>query len=142
MKQEKQKKMVSIKTKLLGTILPVVIIIVLLLVGVSYYISKNIITGYSESLLNSSIENQANQIEAWLNENLAAFQSVKQTIEGTKPDEKGIQLILDQYYGYSDNYPGGLYIADEKGKLITATGERDIFMTDAGKLGNIRVSAA
>lgn len=122
MKQEKQKKMVSIKTKLLGTILPVVIIIVLLLVGVSYYISKNIITGYSESLLNSSIENQANQIEAWLNENLAAFQSVKQTIEGTKPDEKEIQLILDQYYGYSDNYPEGLYIADEKGKLITATG--------------------
>lgn len=122
MKQKKQKKMVSIKTKLLGTILPVVIIIVLLLVGVSYYISKNIITGYSESLLNSSIENQANQIEAWLNENLAAFQSVKQTIEGTEPDEKGLQLILDQYYGYSDNYPEGLYIADEKGKLITATG--------------------
>ena len=31
---------------------------------------------------------------------------------------------------------------EKKALLISATGERDIFMTDAGNLGNIRVSAA
>ncbi|MDD6215781.1 MAG: methyl-accepting chemotaxis protein [Roseburia sp.] len=122
MNQEKQKKMVPIMTKLLGTILPVVIVIVLLLVGVSYFISKSIITGYSKSLLNSSIENQSNEIESWLNENLAAFQSVKQTIEGTVLDEEGLQAVLDQYYGYNDNYPEGLYVAEENGKLLVADG--------------------
>ena len=71
-------------------------------------------------LLNSSIENQSNEIEAWLNENLAAFQLAKQTIEGVKPDSEQLQLMLNEYCGYNDNYPDGLYIADENGNLITA----------------------
>lgn len=120
--QKKPKKVVSIKTKLLGTILPVVIVIGVVLVGVSYYVSKHTITEYSQDLLNSSMENQANEIEAWLNENLSAFQTAKQTIEGMQPDEDELQLMLDQYYGFNDNYPEGLYIADEKGNLITANG--------------------
>ena len=121
-KQKKQKKMVSIKTKLLGTILPVVAVIVLLIAGISYLISKNIITGYSQNLLSSSIENQANEIESWLDENLSAFQIVKQTIEGIKPKEDELQRILDSYYQFNDNYPEGLYIADENGKLMKAEG--------------------
>ncbi len=39
-KSENQKKIVSIKVKLLGIILPVVIVIMILLVGILYYISK------------------------------------------------------------------------------------------------------
>ena len=125
MKQKNQKekaseKVLSIKVKLLGTILPLTVIMVLLLAGISYYISKAIITNYSMDLLNSSIENQSNEIEAWLNENLAAFQLAKQTIEGVKPDSEQLQLMLNEYCGYNDNYPDGLYIADENGNLITA----------------------
>ena len=70
MKENKKTRTVSIKVKLLGVILPVVIIIMALLVGFSYYISRRIIQNYSRNLLNSSINNQANQIEARLNENL------------------------------------------------------------------------
>lgn len=102
---------VSIKTKLLGIILPVVIVIVIVLVGVSYSITKASITRYSTSLLNISVENQGNEIEAWLNENLAAFQSVKHVIETTHPDDAALQQILDGYYGVNANYPDGLYIA-------------------------------
>lgn len=120
--KEKQKKVVSIKVKLLGIILPVVIAIMILLVGILYFISKNIIKEYSENLLSSSIENQTNQIESWLDENLSAFRAIKQSIEQTKPGQKELQAILDSYYGYDDNYPDGLYIADENGSLMTATG--------------------
>ena len=119
-KQTGSRKFRPIRVKLLGTILPLTIIIVLLLTGISYYISKAIITNYSMDLLNSSIENQSNEIEAWLNENLAAFQLAKQTIEGVKPDSEQLQLMLNEYCGYNDNYPDGLYIADENGNLITA----------------------
>ncbi len=112
--------MVSIKTKLLGTILPVVIVIVLLLVGISYFISKNILTEYSRGLLSSSVESQAHEIEAWLEENLSAFQIVKHTIEGIQPGDDELQSILNQYYGFNDNYPKGLYIADENGNLMAA----------------------
>ncbi len=118
---QNQKKIVSIKVKLLGIILPVVIIIMTLLVGVLYYISKNIIKEYSENLLDSSIVNQTNQIEAWLDENLSAFRAVKQSIEQTGASGKQLQAILDSYYGYDDNYPDGLYIADENGSLIKAS---------------------
>lgn len=121
MKEEKQKRIVSIKVKLLGIILPVVIAIMILLVGILYLISKNIIKEYSENLLRSSIENQTNQIEAWLEENLSAFRAVKQSIEQTSPGEKQLQAILDSYYGYDDDYPDGLYIADENGSLLTAS---------------------
>ena len=112
--------MLSIKTKLLGTILPLTIIIVLVLTGISYFISKSIISSYSENLLSSSIENQSNEIEAWLNENLSSFQVAKKTIEQTKPDDASLKQILNGYCGFNDNYPDGLYIADENGTLITA----------------------
>lgn len=122
MGKQKTKQVISIKVKLLGIILPVVIIMMVLLVGISYLISKNIITENSENLLSSSIENQANEIEAWLNENLSAFQTAKQTIEQLKPDAQQLQRILDGYAGFNDNYPEGLYIADANGNLMTAAG--------------------
>ena len=86
MGKQTQKKMLSIKAKLLGTILPVVAVMVLVIATTSYMISRNIITEYSQNLLSSSLANQANEIESWLDENLAAFQTVKQAIEGTHPD--------------------------------------------------------
>ena len=121
MKEKKQKGTVSIKIKLLGIILPVVIAIMVLLVGILYFISKSIIKEYSENLLRSSIENQVNQIEAWLNENLSAFGIVKQTIEQTRLSQEQLQTILDSYYEYNDNYPNGLYIADANGNFTAAS---------------------
>jgi len=119
--KENQKKIISIKVKLLAIILPVVIVIMSLLVGVLYYISKDIIKEYSENLLDSSIENQTNQIEAWLDENLSAFRAVKQSIDQTGASGQQLQAILDSYYGFDDDYPNGLYIADENGGLIKAS---------------------
>jgi methyl-accepting chemotaxis protein len=120
MGKKEQKKIRSIKAKLLGTILPVVAVMVLAIAATSYLISKNIITEYSQNLLSSSIANQANEIESWLDENLSAFQTVKRAIEKTKPDEEALQAMLDSYYQFNDNYPEGLYVADENGKLIKA----------------------
>ena len=116
MKQQR----VSIKMKLLGTILPVVLAIVMGLVSISYIVSRNIITESAKNLLNTSIENQANQIEGWLNENLAAFQIVKHTVEQTNPNQEALQEMLNQYYNYNSNYPQGIYIADENGGVMVA----------------------
>lgn len=121
MGKKAQKKMFPIKAKLLGTILPVVAVMVLIIAATSYLISKNIITEYSQNLLSSSIANQANEIESWLNENLSAFQTVKQVIERTNPDEEALQNILDSYYQFNDNFPEGLYVADQNGKLMKAS---------------------
>ncbi len=118
---EERRKMVPIKLKLLGIIIPTVVLIMIILIVISYGISRQIILGYSSSLLNSSIENQSNQIEAWINENLASFQMAKDVIETTNPDHEELQIILDSYYGKNDNCINGLYIADENGDLMTAS---------------------
>ena len=118
---QKEKGIVSIKVKLLGVIVPVVIVSILVLVLIAYRTSAGLIESYSENLLESSVENQASQIEGWLEQNIGAFQIAKTTIENTKPDDKELQTMLDSYYNYNSNYPEGLYIADETGKLWKAS---------------------
>ena len=119
--EKKSERVISIKTKLLGIIIPAVIILVLVLVLVAYYVSAGIIQNESKELLKTSVANQTTKIEAWLDENLAAFQTVKTTIEQTKPDSEELKTMLDGYYGYNSNYPEGLYIADQSGKMYQAT---------------------
>ena len=91
---QKEKGIVSIKVKLLGVIVPVVIVSILVLVLIAYRTSAGLIESYSENLLESSVENQASQIESWLEQNIGAFQIVKTTIENTKPDDKELQTII------------------------------------------------
>ena len=62
----KKKGNISIKAKLLGIIIPVVIAIILILVFTAYHVSSGIIESYSKNLLESSVNSQASKIEAWL----------------------------------------------------------------------------
>ncbi len=110
----------SIKARLLGSIMPVVIAIVAVLVLIAYQASAGIIEDYSQNLLESSVSNQSSKIEAWLSENLASFQMAKTTIENLHPDDTQLKAILDGYYNYNDNYPDGLYVSDSNGNLIKA----------------------
>ena len=117
----KKDKTISIKAKLLGTIIPVVIAIVVVLVVVAYQISAGIIEDNAANLLKTSVGSQKSKIEAWINENLASFQMAKKTIEDMHADDDQIQKILDGYYNYSENYPNGLYLADSDGKILKAS---------------------
>lgn len=116
---KKQRKL-SIKARLLGSIMPVVIAIVAVLVLIAYQASAGIIEDYSQNLLESSVSNQSSKIEAWLSENLASFQMAKTTIENLHPDDTQLKAILDGYYNYNDNYPDGLYVSNSNGNLIKA----------------------
>lgn len=113
----KKKSNISIKAKLLGIIIPVVIAIILILVFTAYHVSSGIIESYSKNLLESSVSNQASKIEAWLDENLASMQMAKTMIEKLHPDDTQLQTILDASCGYSENYPDGLFIADVNGNF-------------------------
>ena len=114
------KRKASIKTKLLGILIPIMAIASTLLIVISYYKSKSIITNSANELLQTSTKKQVNQIEGWLNENLAGFEAAKTSIEGTELNDINLQNLLDKYYGYNSNYPDGFYIADESGKLFKA----------------------
>lgn len=117
----KKKGNISIKAKLLGIIIPVVIAIILILVFTAYHVSSGIIESYSKNLLESSVNSQASKIEAWLEENLASMQMAKTMIEKLHPDETQLQTILDASCGYSENYQDGLFLADANGSFLKGT---------------------
>lgn len=117
----KKKGNISIKAKLLGIIIPVVIAIILILVFTAYHVSSGIIESYSKNLLESSVNSQASKIEAWLEGNLASMQMAKNMIEKLHPDEAQLQTILDASCGYSENYPEGLFLADANGSFLKGT---------------------
>ncbi|GKU23751.1 methyl-accepting chemotaxis protein [Clostridium folliculivorans] len=110
----------SIKIKLLAIIIPLMAIAVSLLIIISYTKSKTIITNSANDLLETSSKKQVNQIDSWLNENLASFSSIKASIENTQLNDSQLQGLLNNSYGYNSNYPEGIYIADENGKLLKA----------------------
>lgn len=118
-KQDKKehRHFISIKTKLLGIILPVMVVIIIVLTGLSYYVSKNVIQSNAQKLLTTSVENQASKIEEWLDKNLASFSMAKQALEWTNLNDKQMQSLLDAYYGFNSNFPGGIYIADMDGRI-------------------------
>ncbi len=127
------KKNKKISTKLLLYIIPVVVITVLALVFIAATVSKNRMTEMATETLESSISNQADNIEAWLSENLRYFSTVKHSIESTSPSEGELSRILDSFYGYNSNSPKGFYIGTMGGKLYKAT-ESD--MSDANVTGS------
>ncbi|AJH00338.1 chemotaxis protein [Clostridium beijerinckii] len=146
MKKGETKYKVSIKTKLLGIIIPMLVIVISLLIFISYNKSKNIITNSANDLLETSSKKQVDQIESLLNENLSSFKTLKDSLEVANLSEKQLQDVLNKYYGYSDNYKGGFYIADESGKLFKAEksdkSDKDVLNSVWYKEGLTRVNMA
>ena len=111
----------KISSKLLTYIIPVVVLTVLALVIIAASISKKRMTEMATETLESSIANQADNIEAWLNQNLEYFNTVKHTMEAQNPDEDEIVSFLDLYYGFNSNSPNGFYIGTADGKFYKAS---------------------
>ena len=126
-KKQKQPRAGSIKTKIIGTIVPIVAILIVVMIVLAYTISSGIIQRNAAELLDSSISYQSKSIAAWLDENLASFSGVKRLIEQAKPSEEGLQEILNSYADYNANYPNGLYIADSSGNVMKAAGSQNTY---------------
>ncbi len=116
-----KRKTKKISTKLLTFILPVVVITVLALVTIAASIAKKRMSEMATETLESSISNQADNIEAWLSENLEYFGTVKHMVEAKKPDDTELVAILDTFYGYNSNSPKGFYVGSSDGKFLKAT---------------------
>lgn len=129
-------KFISIKVKLLGIILPVIIIIMTVLTGLSYYVSKNVIQSNAHDLLQTSVESQASEMEAWLERNLVSVSVAKQAVEEMGFDDAQLQDFLDSYYNYDNNYSEGFYVADADGTLFRAKPVKSVALRAPDAEGN------
>lgn len=131
-----KKKFISIKVKLLSILLPVITVILIVLIGLSYYVSKNVMKTNAHKLLETSVESQASEIEAWLDKNLASFEEAKHLLEQMGFDGERRQDFLDAYYHYDSNYPEGIYLADANGTVYRSRQYKSVELREPDENGN------
>ncbi len=143
---EKTKRRGSIKFNLLVIIIPIVAIMMVGLVAISYQISSNSLRKEAEELLQTSIRSQKNDIESWMKDNLDSFKIFKNTLESTNPDEDNLKLIMDGTVGFNSTYSDGFYIGTSDGRLITGAGssktESNVRESNWYKEGSTRINMA
>ncbi len=110
----------SIKDEMLAVIIPIVTVIVISLIVISYNVSRNMIQRLSEERLKASVSSQASKINSWVELNLATIASVKETIESSDCSDEELQKVLNSYYGYNSDFPEGIYVASQNGTCLKA----------------------
>ena len=103
--KENTKKKTSISTKLLTIIVPVVSILVVALILISFNVSKKMIQDSSKELLRASVSSQSAKINSWVDQNLSTLSAAKQAIEATDMDDATLQRMLNGFYNYNSNHP-------------------------------------
>lgn len=133
---KEKKKFFPIKLKLLGIILPVVLVIIVVLIGLSYYVSERVLKQNAQNLLNSSVESQASEIEGWLNKNLSSVNVVKQALEKMDFEDGELQNFLNVYHDYDNNFPEGFRLASTKGKIYKSQQGKAVELRKPDAAGN------
>lgn len=122
MKQEKvQKKQrtLGIRTRLIGVIIPIVLVIIL-----SFFaLSRNIIIQLSEEKLVAQSKVYAEDIYAWVKQIFGEFQVYQDTIEsGIFANDEEILNFMETSVDKSAAYPNGLYMGDDAGAYLDGSG--------------------
>ena len=143
---KKTKRRGSIKFNLLVIIIPIVAIMMIGLVLISYQISSNSLRKEAEELLQTSIRSQKSDIEAWMKDNLDSFKIFKNTVESSTLDEENLKILLDGTVGFNSNFSDGFYVGTSEGRLITGAGstktESNVRESNWYKEGSTRINMA
>ncbi len=120
MANNRSKRKTKIKNKLLVFLVPAVVLTILALVLISAYLSRKSLQEMAVSELGSSISNQTDNIESWLDRNLQNFSSIKNTIEKTGAEGEELRAIINSCYGFNKYCKDGPYIATSDGQVYKA----------------------
>lgn len=120
MANNRSKRKTKIKNKLLLFLVPAVVITILALVIISAYLSRTSLEEMAVAELGSSISNQTDNIESWLDRNLQDFSAVKNMIEKTGAEGEQLAAIINSCYGFNRYCKDGPYIATADGQVYKA----------------------
>ena len=115
----KQRKSISIRLKLMGVTIPIVLIII-----ISFFtLSRNVILKLSKDELQSKSLLYTERIGAWTDNILGELRVHQENIEGGLfADDEAILRYLEQTVDKNEIYPAGIYIGDERGVYLDGTG--------------------
>lgn len=132
--RSENRKISSIKFKLLTKIIPFVSLVMILILFVISIIVKDILTQSANNLLSSESKSNVNEIEVWIEGILSSLNSVHKVMETV--DFKSSEEELNYLYTtkeLNENYPKGIYGGDNLGNYIDADNwipEKDYVITD------------
>ena len=112
----------GIKTKLIGTIVPVVILSILVIILISFENSKESIITKTESLVQAEAEAGVNEIVSWENENLAIMETMTKTMGDLKMSEEEILTYLGGFLEVYDDFPNGMYLTYADAHVVDGAG--------------------
>lgn len=115
----KQKKGVSIRLKLMMSIIPIVLLII-----ISFFtLSRNMVLKVSQDKLEAKSQAYAGEINAWVTSIFGELQIYQDTIEeGNFADDAAILKYMEKSVDKNEAYPVGLYMGDDSGVYLDGSG--------------------
>lgn len=122
----KEKRLVSrkngIKTKLIGTIIPIVILSILVVLMVSFRDSRKSIIAKTESLVQAETQAGINEIVNWENTNLAILETMTTTMTDLNMTEEEVLDYLECNLERYADFPNGMYLTYENDHVVDGAG--------------------
>lgn len=116
-----ERRRLGINGKLIGLLLPTIIIVLALILLLFYFSTSRIILSKSRELLQSNSESVINSVEAWMNRVITALDTERDTLQYFSMDKAAeldyIRHTADKY----EAFPAGIYVANSDGSLEHAS---------------------
>lgn len=118
MEQDKNERYTAVNAKLVLTIIPIVMLMILIF----FTLTRNEIVELSKDKLALQTENCSEDINVWSEQIINELNIYKNVIEQTEVDDDGALEILKTSCDKNVAYPFGLYIGDENGVYLDGSG--------------------
>lgn len=114
-----KKRGISIRMKLIGIIIPIVLIII-----ISFFtLSRNMVLKISKENLQAKSQSYTEEIDSWVNQILGELQIYQNTIEeGNFVDDAAILKYMETSVDKNEAYPVGLYMGDDNNVYLDGSG--------------------
>lgn len=120
-KQGKMHKKIGLNVKLIGVVMPTVILAMAVIIYVIFANATTTVLLKSEENLKLSTQTVVNSVSAWMNEVLSALETQRDTITYFSMDEEAELEYIKHTANQYDAYPAGIYLATTEGELKHAS---------------------
>lgn len=115
---DRMRKKIGIQVKVLGALLPAVIVMIGLMLFLFYMSTAGMITQKGEEILTVNTQSVVNQVRTWMSETITALDTERDALQyfalPAKEELDYIKHTANQY----ESFPAGIYIGTTAGELI------------------------
>lgn len=119
--QNKNTVKIGIKLKLIGILLPLVVIVFGMILFLVYRNTSSIVLNKSEEILRVNTESVVNKVSGWIQETLTALDVEKDALEYFDMGREEMLDYIKHTVNRYESFPSGIYVGTLKGELLHAS---------------------